>query len=172
MSDPLLDSRIAADPMLDPRAEDLLAFDPDQVAGAVRELTAAAGEAEATQRGLEAARHDGVWTGHAAATFRSSIGRVPAELRKLWHGFSAVANAMYRYSEATAVIQHDFQRVMRQAALAGEGLGSPDDEHLRAELARQHRRAHELLDEFEAHRSAARAAIAAAAHMAPRRVIG
>jgi hypothetical protein len=172
MSDPFFALELARDPMLDPRAEDLITFDPDRVAAAVRDLNEAAGEAEATQRGLEAARHDGMWTGHAAATFRSSIGRVPAELRKLWHGFAAVGSAMYRYSEATAVIQDDFQRVMAHAARAAQRVGAGDDERAAAEIVHHHRRAYELLDEFDGHRAAVRAAIAAAAHMAPQRVVG
>ena len=100
------------DPLADPRAEDLLAAVPADITALAAAFHTAAHEAGMTATGLRAARNDGTWTGHAADSFRQSIGHVPAELERVRTGYSAVAIALGDYEETLALIQNAFVRVV------------------------------------------------------------
>jgi cell wall-associated NlpC family hydrolase len=102
------------DPLSDPRAEDLLAAVPADVSMLASAFHAAAQEAAMTATGLLAAREDGTWTGHAANSFRDSIGQVPSELEHIKQGYSAVASALSDYEVALALVQSEFVKVVGQ----------------------------------------------------------
>lgn len=105
-------------PLDDPRASDLLSAQPDDVHAVAANFAAAAHEATLTAAGLTAAREDGVWTGHAATSFRQAVGRMPSELDRVRSGYAAVADALRAYEPELARIQSDFTRVI--AALESE----------------------------------------------------
>ena len=100
------------DPLSDPRAEDLLAAVPADVATLASAFHTAAQEAAMTATGLLAAREDGTWTGHAADSFRDSIGHVPSELQHIRTGYSAVATALSDYEVTLALVQNEFVKVV------------------------------------------------------------
>jgi cell wall-associated NlpC family hydrolase len=100
------------DPLADPRAEDLLAAVPADVSMLAGAFHTAAHEAGMTATGLRAAREDGTWTGHAADSFRQSIGHVPAELERVRTGYQAVATALSDYETTLALVQSEFVRVV------------------------------------------------------------
>lgn len=100
------------DPLADPRAEDLLAAVPADVSMLAGAFHTAAHEAGMTATGLVAAREDGTWTGHAADSFRESIGRIPAELDRVRTGYQAVATALSDYETTLALVQSEFVRVV------------------------------------------------------------
>jgi cell wall-associated NlpC family hydrolase len=102
------------DPLSDPRAEDLLAAVPADVSTLASAFHTAAHEAAMTATGLLAAREDGTWTGHAANSFRDSIGQVPSELEHIKRGYSAVATALSDYEVSLALVQSDFVKVVGQ----------------------------------------------------------
>jgi len=102
------------DPLSDPRAEDLLAAAPADVSTLASAFHTAAQEAAMTATGLLAAREDGTWTGHAANSFRDSIGQVPSELEHIKCGYSAVATALSDYEVALALVQSEFVKVVGQ----------------------------------------------------------
>ena len=102
------------DPLTDPRAEDLLAAVPADVSTLASAFHTAAQEAAMTATGLVAAREDGTWTGHAADSFRDSIGHVPSELEHIKRGYSAVATALSDYEVTLALVQSDFVKVVGQ----------------------------------------------------------
>jgi cell wall-associated NlpC family hydrolase len=97
-----------ADPLSDPRAQDLLAALPEDVSVLAANFRTAAHESHETARGLRAARDDGVWTGRAANAFRRAIGRLPVELDKVRTGFVEVADALSTYEPHLARIKNDF----------------------------------------------------------------
>ena len=100
------------DPLADPRAEDLLAAVPADVSSLAGAFHTAAHEAGMTTTGLVAARDDGTWTGHAADSFRASIGHIPAELERVRTGYQAVATALSDYETTLALVQSEFVSVV------------------------------------------------------------
>jgi cell wall-associated NlpC family hydrolase len=100
------------DPLSDPRAADLLAAVPADVTTLASAFHTAAQEAAMTATGLLAAREDGTWTGHAADSFRDSIGHVPSELQHVRTGYSAVATALSDYEVTLALVQNEFVKVV------------------------------------------------------------
>ena len=102
------------DPLSDPRAEDLLAAVPADVSTLASAFHTAAQEAAMTATGLLAARADGTWTGHAAESFRDSIGQVPSELEHIRRGYAAVATALSDYETTLALVQSEFVKVVGQ----------------------------------------------------------
>lgn len=102
------------DPLSDPRAADLLAAVPADVSTLASAFHTAAQEASMTATGLLAARADGTWTGHAADSFRDSIGQVPSELEHIKLGYSAVATALSDYEVTLALVQSAFVKVVGQ----------------------------------------------------------
>ncbi|MFZ1993435.1 MAG: hypothetical protein WAU75_04945, partial [Solirubrobacteraceae bacterium] len=100
------------DPLTDPRAEDLLAAVPADVSTLASAFHTAAQEAAMTAAGLRSAREDGTWTGHAANSFRDSIGHVPSELEHIRTGYSAVATALSDYEVILALVQNEFVKVV------------------------------------------------------------
>jgi cell wall-associated NlpC family hydrolase len=100
------------DPLTDPRAEDLLAAVPADVSTLASAFHTAAQEAAMTATGLLAAREDGTWTGHAADSFRDSIGHVPSELQHIKTGYWAVATALSDYEVTLALVQSEFVKVV------------------------------------------------------------
>jgi cell wall-associated NlpC family hydrolase len=102
------------DPLSDPRAEDLLAAVPADVSTLSSAFHTAAQEAGMTATGLRAAREDGTWTGHAADSFRDSIGQLPSELDHIRQGYSAVATALSDYETTLALVQSQFVKVVGQ----------------------------------------------------------
>ena len=100
------------DPLADPRAADLLAAVPADVIALASAFHTAAQEASMTATGLLAARDDGVWTGHAADSFRHAIGHVPAELTHIRAGYSAVATALSDYEVTVSLVQTQFVKVV------------------------------------------------------------
>jgi cell wall-associated NlpC family hydrolase len=112
------------DPLSDPRAADLLAAVPADVSTLASAFQTAAQEATMTATGLTAARDDGTWTGHAADSFRDSIGRVPAELERIRIGYAAVATALSDYETSLALLQTDFVKVVGQLNDLGTQIGA------------------------------------------------
>jgi cell wall-associated NlpC family hydrolase/uncharacterized protein YukE len=112
------------DPLSDPRAEDLLAAVPADVSALASAFHTAATEASMTATGLLAAREDGTWTGHAANSFRDSIGQVPAELEQIKRGYAAVATALSDYEVTLSLVQSDFVRVVGQLSDLGTQIGN------------------------------------------------
>ena len=112
------------DPLADPRAEDLLAAVPADITALAAAFHTAAEEAGMTATGLRAARNDGTWTGHAADSFRESIGHVPAELERVRSGYSAVAIALRDYEETLAIIQSAFVKVVGELSDVGTQIGT------------------------------------------------
>lgn len=102
------------DPLSDRRAEDLLAAVPVDISTLASAFHTAAQEAAMTATGLLAAREDGTWTGHAADSFRDSIGQVPSELQHIKRGYSAVATALSDYETTLALVQSEFVKVVGQ----------------------------------------------------------
>jgi cell wall-associated NlpC family hydrolase len=102
------------DPLTDRRAEDLLAAVPADVSTLASAFHTAGQEAAMTATGLVAAREDGTWTGHAADSFRDSIGHVPSELEHIKRGYSAVATALSDYEVTLALVQSEFVKVVGQ----------------------------------------------------------
>jgi cell wall-associated NlpC family hydrolase len=147
-----------ADPLADPRARDLLAADPDEAARLAALFRTAASESQSTGAGLGAAQHDTVWTGTAARTFRTAIGRLPAQLDSVRAGFEALASALIAYEDELVSIKPAFASVAAELiALRGHaGAGAEE------ELAGLDRRAFALLDEFDNARGGCQAAIRAA----------
>ena len=156
-----------SDPLADPRAADLLAALPDDVAALAANFRTAADESRGTVVGLSAAQHDGTWTGGAADAFRRAIGRLPAELEKVRAGFEAVADALTVYEGELARIKAAFARVTAELSDVGSRFGPAQATAHATEIATLRRRAFDLLDEFTAARSACRAAIAVAENTAP-----
>ncbi len=111
------------DPLSDPRAFDLLAAEPDELAALVGTFRAAAEESHQTAVGLTAAREDGTWTGRAANAFRRAIGRLPVELGKVRAGFSTVADALYRYDTELTRIKREFVQIVGDLTDAHNRLG-------------------------------------------------
>ena len=99
-------------PLDDPRAGDLITARPDDVHQVAATFAAAAQEADLTAAGLTAAREDGVWTGHAATSFRNAVGRMPSELDRVRAGYAAVSGALRAYNPELARIQSEFVAVM------------------------------------------------------------
>ena len=112
------------DPLSDPRAEDLLAAVPADVSTLASAFHTAAQEAAMTATGLLAAREDGTWTGHAADSFRDSIGQVPSELEHIKRGYSAVATALSDYELALALVQSEFVKVVGQLTDLATQIGT------------------------------------------------
>jgi len=112
------------DPLSDPRAEDLLAAVPADVSSLASAFHTAAQEASMTATGLLAAREDGTWTGHAADSFRDSIGRVPGELEQIKRGYSAVATALSDYEVTLALVQSEFVKVVGRLSDLGTQIGT------------------------------------------------
>lgn len=112
------------DPLSDPRAEDLLAAVPADVSTLASAFHTAAQEASMTAMGLRAAREDGTWTGHAADSFRDSIGRVPSELEHIRLGYSTVATALSDYETTLALVQSAFVKVVGQLTDLSTQLGT------------------------------------------------
>jgi len=112
------------DPLSDPRAEDLLAAVPGDVSTLASAFHTAAQEAAMTATGLVAAREDGTWTGHAADSFRDSIGQVPSELEHIKRGYSAVATALGDYEVTLALIQSEFVKVVGQLSDLNTQIGT------------------------------------------------
>lgn len=112
------------DPLSDPRAEDLLAAVPADVTTLASAFHTAAQEASMTATGLLAAREDGTWTGHAATSFRDSIGQVPGELEQIKRGYAAVATALSDYEVTLALVQSEFVRVVGQLSDLGTQIGN------------------------------------------------
>jgi cell wall-associated NlpC family hydrolase/uncharacterized protein YukE len=112
------------DPLSDPRAEDLLAAVPADVTTLASAFHTAAQEATMTATGLLAAREDGTWTGHAANSFRDSIGQVPHELEQIKRGYSAVATALSDYEVTLALVQSEFVRVVGRLTDLGTQIGN------------------------------------------------
>jgi cell wall-associated NlpC family hydrolase len=112
------------DPLSDPRAEDLLAAIPADVSTLASAFHTAAEEAAMTATGLLAAREDGTWTGHAADSFRDSIGQVPSELEHIRRGYSAVATALSDYEATLALVQSDFVKVVGQLSDINTQIGT------------------------------------------------
>lgn len=152
------------DPLADPRATDLLAAVPDDVAMLAATFRAAAGEAELTAAGLGAAQQDAVWTGRAADRFRDSIGHVPEELDRVRAGYAAVAAALSAYEPELARVQSTFVTVV--AELTAIQATGRVDAHAR-ECAELTARAQALLDEFSTVRATCRDEVAAAQATAP-----
>lgn len=111
-------------PLSDPRAEDLLAAVPADVSTLASAFHTAASEAAMTAVGLRAAREDGTWTGHAANSFRDSIGHVPSELDHIRQGYSATATALSDYETTLALVQSEFVRVVGQLSDLGTQIGT------------------------------------------------
>jgi cell wall-associated NlpC family hydrolase len=112
------------DPLSDPRAADLLAAVPADVTALACAFQTAAQEASMTATGLSAARDDGTWTGHAADSFRDSIGRVPGELERIRTGYAAVAMALSDYETSLALLQSDFVKVIGELNDLGTQIGA------------------------------------------------
>jgi cell wall-associated NlpC family hydrolase len=112
------------DPLSDPRAADLLAAVPADVSTLASAFHTAAHEAAMTATGLLAAREDGTWTGHAADSFRDSIGRVPSELEHIRTGYSAVATALSDYEVTLALVQTEFVTVVGQLSDNSAQIGT------------------------------------------------
>jgi cell wall-associated NlpC family hydrolase len=112
------------DPLSDPRAADLLAAVPADVTALAAAFQTAASEASMTAQGLTAAREDGTWTGHAADSFRDSIGRVPGELERIRTGYHAVAVALDEYETSLSLVQTDFVKVIGQLNDLGTQIGT------------------------------------------------
>lgn len=112
------------DPLSDPRAEDLLAAVPADVSALASAFHTAASEAAMTAVGLRAAREDGTWSGHAANSFRDSIGQVPTELDHIRQGYAAVATALSDYETTLALVQSEFVRVVGQLSDLGTQIGT------------------------------------------------
>ncbi|MDQ6745877.1 MAG: NlpC/P60 family protein [Actinomycetota bacterium] len=100
-----------SDPLHDPRAQELLRVLPEEVGTLAGKFRTAAIEAQQTATGLNAARHDGHWTGRAAAAFRHAIGRLPAELDRVCTGFDAVSDALTTYDGELTRIKPAFAQV-------------------------------------------------------------
>ncbi len=152
------------DPLADPRAAELLAAIPDDVATVAASFRAAADRASMTGAGLAAAQHDATWTGAAADRFRTSIGRLPGELQHVRAGYSAVADALDAYEPELARVRAAF---VRTAAELTDARARARTEHDRAEMGSLTRRADALLEEFAALRGICRSAIASAQASAP-----
>lgn len=103
-----------SDPVADPRARDLLAAHPDDVAALGATFRGAAGESETTAVGLDAARHDATWTGRAADAFRRAVGRLPPVLGRVRAGYAAVADALAAYEPELARLQGGFTVVVAE----------------------------------------------------------
>ncbi len=146
---------MTGDPFADPRAAELLAASPDDVAAAAARLRAAGGESGQVAAGLAAAQRDATWHGAAAEAFHRAIGRLPGTLEAVDGGFGAVAAALGAYEADLAQIRPAFIRLADQ--LEDPAL-CPEQ---RATLDRQ---ALELLDEFDTARRACQAAIATSTH--------
>ncbi len=112
------------DPLSDPRAADLLAAVPADVSTLASAFHTAAQEAAMTATGLLAARQDGTWTGHAADSFRDSIGQVPSELEHIKLGYSAVATALSDYEVTLALVQSEFVKVVGQLTDLSTQIGT------------------------------------------------
>jgi cell wall-associated NlpC family hydrolase/uncharacterized protein YukE len=112
------------DPLSNPRAEDLLAAIPADVSTLASAFHTAAQEAAMTATGLIAAREDGTWTGHAANSFRDSIGQVPSELEHIRRGYSAVATALSDYEATLALVQSQFVKVVGQLSDINAQIGT------------------------------------------------
>ncbi len=112
------------DPLSDRRAADLLAAVPADVTTLASAFQSAASEASMTAEGLTAARNDGTWTGHAADSFRDSIGRMPAELERIRTGYHAVAAALNEYETSLSLVQTAFVKVVGQLSDLGTQIGT------------------------------------------------
>lgn len=178
-----------SDPLADPRATDLLAAVPDDVAAVAASFRTAASEAEMTGTGLAAAQHDAEWKGGAATAFRRSIGRLPHELERVRAGYAEVAAALDAYEPELAKLQSAFVTTIGEladlearprpaAAVALQAAHRPthrQEVELLTAVAHAHReeverltaRAFALLDDFEALRDACRHRVAAAQGTAP-----
>jgi hypothetical protein len=164
-----------ADPLIDPRAAELLGAEPEQAGALAGMFRTAAGESGQTSTGLAAAQHDASWTGRAADAFRRAIGRLPGQLGRLSDGFTIVADALNGYEDVLGPIQSEFERVIARLgdaearlgplqAAAPAGGAATDCE---TQIASLRRRAFALLDDFADARNACRAAIAAGQQRAP-----
>jgi hypothetical protein len=112
-----------ANALADPRATDLLSAIPDDLATLSSTFRTAAGEAQMTATGLDAARDDATWTGHAADEFHRSIGRLPRQLERVCAGYSAVADALASYEPELSRIQARFVQVIADLSDAQLRLG-------------------------------------------------
>ncbi|MGH2916893.1 MAG: hypothetical protein ACRDMX_18100 [Solirubrobacteraceae bacterium] len=104
------------DPLQDPRAADLLAAHPDEVATLAANFQAAADESAMTATGLRAAQQDGIWTGRAANAFRGAIGQLPGQLSQVQAGYAAVSDALRAYEPELASIQSSFAALLAHRA--------------------------------------------------------
>lgn len=153
-----------SDPLIDPRARDLIAADPDEVAALASGLAQAASDSAVTAGGLSAAQRDATWTGVAADAFRGRVAPVPARLGRIEMRLCAVSQALAAYEDGLAPMRAAFIGTMAaladaearaaQARTAAEAMAWAD------EAERLHARAAQLLDEFDALRIACRGRIA------------
>ncbi len=123
------------DPLHDPRAPELLRALPEEVGTLATNFRTAAIEAHQTATGLNAARHDGHWTGRAAAAFRRAIGRLPAELDRVCAGFDAVSDALATYEEELTRIKPAFAQVVLELEDAGPRLAAAQTAYRTADAA-------------------------------------
>jgi hypothetical protein len=124
-----------SDPLADPRTAELLGADPQEAISLAGVFRRAASESGYTGVGLAAAQHDGTWTGRAADTFRSAIGRLPGRLGRLGTGFEAVARALALYESSLVDIQPVFVNVAAELETAQARLPALETEQERADGA-------------------------------------
>jgi hypothetical protein len=103
-----------ADPLSDPRARDLLAADPFEVAGVAYTLRSVSLEAQAVAGGLRGAPSYAEWWGESAETFRNTIGNYPAQVDKVHSSYGEAASALNHYEGELASLQSSFRTVQQQ----------------------------------------------------------
>jgi cell wall-associated NlpC family hydrolase len=96
------------DPLLDPRAHDLIGAQPDQIDALRRQYDLAAGHAQYIARGLRAADRSPGWSGKAADQFHDTIGHVPHQLDQVTNSYWEVADALRVYGPLVAEYQAQF----------------------------------------------------------------
>ena len=107
-----------SDPLTDPRAKDLLAADPYEVASLASQFRRVATDAQTAIHGLQGAHNDANWTGEAADKFRSKLGKLPGDLQKVAQSYGDAATALTTYGNHLEPLKSQFQQLAPQIQTA------------------------------------------------------
>jgi hypothetical protein len=110
------------DPLSDPRAADLLAADPGEVASLAGAFHNVAAQAQTAIGGLHGAHNDATWTGGAADAFRSQLGKLPGDLAKVHQSYGETASALDGYGAQLGPLQSRFRSLSSQISSTQSSL--------------------------------------------------
>ncbi len=111
-----------SDLLSDPRARALQSADSGEVASLAGQFRRVASQAETAMTGLQGARNDATWTGHAADLFREKLGKLPGDLQKVAQSYGDAATALSTYANELGPLKSQFSALVPQITSAQTNL--------------------------------------------------